>query len=108
MIKKLVTITALAMLLGSPASYAVLKSGNDLVADCQLNIPSAEGFCYGYVFGVYDVSEAMGGICPPDGVVGEQIVSIVRKYLKENPESLHYSAASLVVIALDTVFPCSD
>ena len=34
MIKKLVTIAALAMLLGSPTSYAGLKSGNDLVANC--------------------------------------------------------------------------
>jgi hypothetical protein len=108
MIKKLVMITALAMLLGSPTSYAVLKSGNDLVADCQLKIPVAEGYCYGYVHGAHDALGMITEFCSPDDVVGKQLVDIVMKYLKENPENLHYNAASLVTSALIRAFPCPD
>ena len=108
MIKKLVTITALAMLLGSPNSYAAILSGNRLLESCELDDASfRDGMCYGYVFAVYDVIVGEE-FCPPDGVVGEQILPIVMKYLKENPENLHYNAASLVTVALGRAFPCPD
>ncbi|MDC1299241.1 hypothetical protein N8Z64_06760 [Pseudomonadales bacterium] len=68
MIKKLVTITALAMLLGSPISYATLLSGNKLFESCELDDASFEdGVCYGYVFGVYDVMSELT-VCAPAGV----------------------------------------
>jgi len=49
-------------------------------------------------------------ICPPDGVSVNQIASIVMKYLRENPEDLHFSAVSLVAIALSKAFEgsCND
>ena len=40
MIKKLVTIAALAMLLGSPASYADFITGNSLAQDLHLSARS--------------------------------------------------------------------
>jgi hypothetical protein len=108
MIKKLVTITALAMLLGSPTSYAAIYSGNLLVGHCEPDDATfTDGLCYGYVYGVYDVIEGARA-CAPDVVTGKQLVNIVRKYLKENPENLHHNAASLVTFALAQAFPCSD
>ena len=109
MIKKLVTIAALAMLLGSPTSYAVpIARGNDLVADCADGAGYfMDGFCYGYVNAVFDIAQNHL-ICAPDGVSRRQLVSIVKKYLKENPQYLHGYAHGLVESALMKAFPCSD
>ena len=110
MIKKLVTITALAMLLGSPASYAdmTFETGNSLAQDCeQDDAMFQDGFCYGYVIGVFDKMSGVA-MCPPDGVTVKQVESIVKKHLKENPAKLHLTARSLVSAALVEAFPCSD
>ncbi len=106
MIKKLVTIAALAMLLGSPASYADFITGNSLAQDCEKNDSMFEdGFCYGFVIGVFDTIQGEK-ICAPDGVTIKQVQSIVKKYLKENPASLHFGAELLVSLALMKAFPC--
>jgi hypothetical protein len=106
MIKKLVTLAALAMLLGSPTSYADLTTGNVLAADCEKNDSGfQDGFCYGYVFAVFDSIQGKK-VCAPKGVSGKQLVSIAKKYLKENPENLHEPADELVTIALRRAFPC--
>jgi len=112
MIKKLATIAALVMLLGSPisyaASYAAILSGNKLLESCELDDASfRDGVCYGYVFGVFDVMQDVK-VCEPVGVTGKQLTGIVRKYLKENPENLHLNAAFLVTLALSEVFPCPE
>ena len=110
MIKKLVTLAALAMLLGSPTSYADY-TGNNLVEHCKdKDAYFGSGFCHGYIAGVGSMltwASERNRICIPDGVTGGQVVSIVRKYLKENPESLHESGDLLVTIALRKAFPCN-
>ena len=68
MIKKLVTITALAMLLGSPNSYATFKSGNDLAKDCWSDSGFSKGICAGYVIGLTDILSGEGRICAPSTV----------------------------------------
>ena len=115
MIKKLVTIAALAMLLGSPASYADFITGNKLVRYCEGweedTATFQKGVCGGYVVGVFDANPG-NRLCSPTNVTVDveigQVVSIVRKYLKENPERLHNTAAVLVTAALAEAFPCSD
>ena len=111
MIKKLVTLAALAMLLGSPTSYADY-TGNNLVEHCKdKEAYFGSGFCYGYIAGVGSILSWASDsykICVPDGVTGGQVLSIVRKYLKENPESLHQPADMLVTVALRRAFPCYD
>ena len=119
MIKKLVTIAALAMLLGSPASYAdelVASSipGNKLFNYCEEEDGFFEGVCVGYVLGIYDslvlagIGDPVLRICPPIGVSNEQNRDIVRKYLRDNPEKRHKGAHYLVAVALLSAFPCSD
>ena len=111
MIKKLVALAALAMLLGSPASYAY-TTGNNLVEHCKdKEAYFGSGFCYGYMMGVANIltwASERNRICIPDGVTGGQVASIVTKYLKENPESLHESADLLVTVALGKAFPCNN
>ena len=106
MIKKLVTIAALAMLLGSPASYAAFITGNELADDCRQDAAVIEtGFCYGYVIGTYDTYDGEK-ICVPSSVPSGQLVAVVKKFLKETPELLHLSAYGLVALALSLAFPC--
>ena len=107
MIKKLVTIAALAMLLGSPTSYADFITGNELVEYCDESNLYDTGICYGYVIGMSDGIDGKVA-CIPDGVTARQVMSIVKKYLKENPGSLHIGAKFLVSLALMKAFPCSD
>lgn len=108
MIKKLVTIAALAMLLGSPTSYAAFITGNKLAGYCEEDATTfADGLCGGYVVGIFDANPG-NLICEPRGVTIGQLVSIVRKFFGERPEILHENAAVLVTSALGTAFPCSD
>jgi hypothetical protein len=112
MIKKLVTITAIIMLLGSPASYAAF-SGNKLKEDCDSKAGSfTKGACIGYIIGTYDsikwVEESDLPSCPPDAMTGKQLISIVEKYLEEAPQLLHYPAYPLIAGALKKAFPCPD
>lgn len=111
MIKKLLTLAALAMLLGSPTGYA-FTTGNKLVEYCKDDEAYfGSGFCYGYVTGIATTltwASEENKICTPENVTNEQIASIIRKYLKEHPEMLHESADLLVIIALRRAFPCNN
>ncbi|MDA7755619.1 Rap1a/Tai family immunity protein [Pseudomonadales bacterium] len=108
MIKKLVTIAALAMLLGSPASYAAgAVTGNELAGYCEKGAATSQkALCGGYVAGVFDTASG-SFICSPKGVTVGQLVSIVTKYFRENPEWLHDNASVLVTAALAEAFPCN-
>lgn len=111
MIKKLVAVTVLSILL-SPASYAGLRSGNQLANHCEEdNAGFNEGVCYGYVMGVADLFSWINPelkTCIPSTVTVKQLVSIVKKKLKENPERLHVGADLLVMGWLLETFPCPD
>ena len=112
MIKKLVTITALAMLLGSSGSFAGFRSGNNLANDCKKDDGKfSDGVCYGYVMGVTDLLLWVNPnvkLCAPSEATGGQVVAIVRKFLKEHPEMLHEDADFLVMSALLEAFRCPD
>lgn len=45
-------------------------------------------------------------ICIPEGVTGHQQISIVMKYLDQNPEKLHEPESKLIFLALAGAFPC--
>ena len=66
----------------------------------------------GYVMGATDgltfVPPSRRWICLPGGVANEQVVRVVQKYLKENPETLHYLAQGQINNALVRAFPCKD
>ena len=64
------------------------------------------GIYQGYVMGVSDVVDATGLICLPYVVTNRQIFDIVGKYLKDNPETRHKNASSLVYKSLRDVYPC--
>ena len=63
------------------------------------------GLYGGYVFGVKD---SVNGIlfCIPNDVDANQILAIVRKYIKNNPEKWNKGNWNLVFTPLKKAFPC--
>ena len=100
----------LMLLLGSPARAAVY-SGNTLLDRCNDNENVSWGACLGYITAVSDVlngGDVIAGwkACNPKNVTPGQARDIVVRWLEENPKERHYSANSLVAIALSEAFPC--
>jgi len=60
-------------------------------------------FYMGYVEGIYDLM--VDSFNDPKNVTVGQILSIVGKYLKDNPEKRHLPASFLVMDALRNAFP---
>ncbi|MDC3365468.1 Rap1a/Tai family immunity protein [Pseudomonadales bacterium] len=115
MIKLLLAAIILSLSLSASTATAAfgLMSGKMLAEDCESPQESfAYGACHGYIFGVLD-KELWGGdrfasICLPVGVTMKQMISIVRKYLKEHPEKHNNDASLLVTVAFQIAFPCRD
>jgi hypothetical protein len=61
----------------------------------------------GYVMGVHDAMERLA-LCVPEGITVAQIVAIVKKYVKDNPEQWNKPANVLVVSALRPTFACKQ
>jgi len=79
--------------------------GNELQKACESESNADDGFCVGYIIGAADAFLSVGFICSK-GIQYGQIRKVVLKYLRNNPERLHYSANSLVGVALAEAFPC--
>jgi hypothetical protein len=77
-----------------------------------------EGYCAGYVMGVTDVeamwkaidtkagTKAYEHYCMPEEVNNGQILKILKKWLDNNPEKLHWRADTILHVALLEAFPC--
>ena len=101
-----------AVFAGVPA-WADFVDGNGLYDTCvDEGHAFHEGFCMAYVLGVADTLDggqnSIGDFkaCLPIGVTIQQTVDITTNWLKQNPSKRHYSAASIVALALDEAFPC--
>ena len=89
---------------------ALALTGNELLKRCEDNDAVQRAFCVGYVIGVADMVEEgpSGLICVATGVSNGQLSDIVVKFLRDHPERRHYSANSLVGVALMETYPCQD
>lgn len=45
-------------------------------------------------------------VCYPRGVTEGQVVSVVKKYLENNPKDLHKNSGFLIAMALHSAWPC--
>jgi hypothetical protein len=65
------------------------------------------GFIDGVLFGYVIGTKSPNLLCPPKaGISAVQGRLIVKKYLKEHPETLHEDAGSLVATAFVDAFRC--
>lgn len=106
--RALVALFALvASVASAPPSDAAPMTGNDLHKYCaedpaQPEGTYAEGVCMGYMLAVIESSTTP--LCVPKGVKVKQSIDIVRKYLKEHPETRHQWARALVEDAVKSAF----
>lgn len=102
-----------ALALSLPAEAAgEFKTGNEVKAGLEgwVRDDSTEtvrdAVAFGYVIGVHD---ALSGsvICSGDNVTQGQVVQVVLKYMRQNPEKLDQSADRVITAALKAVWPCA-
>ena len=112
--------TSAAFVVGFAAASAITDaralSGTELYKACRQRDLSAGGIsCIAYVRGFVDgmtLGHVMGKTaptlyCPPrDGIAADQGRIIVKKYLRDHPESLHLEAGNLAANALTEAFSC--
>ena len=90
-------------------AHAEFWSGNDLKPRLENferdkgNYDGATGA--GYVVGVNDALHDIS-VCTPTGVTVGQLVSVVLKFMRENPELLNLSADQVIERSLAAVWPC--
>jgi hypothetical protein len=104
--------------------------GSSLLTKCSLAVRILDGeklsstdaveggFCTGYISGSHDTDymvqmleehekiTLMKHSCPPSNASTGQVVRIVVKYLRDNPERLRMPASVLVTDAVRSSFPC--
>jgi hypothetical protein len=64
------------------------------------------GIYFAYIIGVYDVTNILYD--PPNTATKGQIIAVVSKFLKKNPERWSEPASLLVVEALQKAFPLKE
>lgn len=82
-------------------------TGNDLYDELRDNDTFAMGYVTGVTRMLITFGEATSCITAPDGVSAEQVVDIVRNYLRDNPDVRHIAAELTVTLALMTTFGTS-
>lgn len=112
-------ITPLAgLLLQSAAASSALDMGfltaQSLSDRCNAGSAADTSYCYAYITGIHDSMRAyevwlnLKEFCPPVGVTQGELRRTVLGYLLAYPDNLHGQAASVVVVALKTAYPCLD
>ncbi len=102
-------------LLTSPVN-AMYASGKMLADNCNSEQPEGIYSCMNYIAGVIDYHtfmQSMGttdsGVtfCLPKDATIEEASVVVMRYLKTMPEQEAFIAASTVMMALKTAYPCA-
>lgn len=103
---RIVLIAGIALGFCQPA--LAYKSGYELLAQCSnKNNLFDLGQCYGFIIGTLEAGNDGRTFCIPSrGTTNGQIYDIVTRYLNAHPEQLQTFAATLVMVAVGTYFPC--
>ncbi|HEX8217566.1 MAG TPA: Rap1a/Tai family immunity protein [Allosphingosinicella sp.] len=85
----------------------------DLVARCTAGTAFTADYCFGYIAAAHDTVRAyeswlnLRDICIPAGTPQSEIRDAVLAHLRDNPGDLDAQAASVVVVAMRSRFPCA-
>jgi hypothetical protein len=101
-------IYAICLSLLAPSSaFAYFDRGNMIYETCSSSGISKQLACLAAASAYYDMMQVLGYFCPnTDGLNKEQVVDVLTKFLKENPELRNRSAASLAIQAFTRGFGC--
>jgi hypothetical protein len=97
------------LIFGQAQATGYFRSGGDLeelgaVLAPRLRVDKP-AFTQGYVAGVADATAGVSW-CPTPQLTEEQVYQLVAKFMKNHPEYLNRSAATIVGDALVADFPC--
>jgi Ssp1 endopeptidase immunity protein Rap1a len=85
-------------------------NGNNLYADCIGRNTEGPLLCLGYVTAIMDVLSVSAvnrfKACVPTDADMNQIMDVVKFFIRDHAEKRHLVAAGLVAEALATAFPC--
>lgn len=101
MIKKLILSAAVAC---GPA-HAEFYTGNDLLQMMDGDTYADKGMALGFVAGVSDAWQGVS-ICIPKSATLGQVHDIAKRHLRDNPQTRHLTAESLIRNVLERVWPC--
>ena len=92
-------------LLAPTSAFAAyfFDTGNDLYGKC---LSSESTLCLGSASAYFEMMQELGYSCPGSGRTRGKVADVLTKFLKENPELRHQSAASLAVQAFIKGFGC--
>jgi hypothetical protein len=100
-------VMALAVAVIPSKGQASFYSAQEIKDMCRKNEARfGDGLCMGFIMGVHDLASGSNEVCAPKGVTIGQVMDVVKKYLNDHPEKGHYSADSVIWIALQEVWPC--
>jgi hypothetical protein len=95
----------------SPSNLGFL-SAQALADRCNTASAADISYCYAFITGIHDTMRAyeawlnLKEFCPSVGITQGELRRAVLGYLSAYPENSQGQAASLVVVALKTSYPC--
>jgi hypothetical protein len=107
-IRYFVSISVILVCFGVDEAWPL--TGTQVASACKTD----EGYCDGYIAGALDAHTSVSRTllkttlwCTPNTITYAQSILVVRKYLQEHPEKLHYSMVSILESAMTEAFPCA-
>jgi Rap1a immunity proteins len=127
-ILKLKGFIAPLLFMASP-TWGQMVTGNDLIEACGGASGEQQGFCVGYIMGVTEgirlgvgtpfmiegtktseeineISNSLLMYCAFPEVTAAQNIAVVKKFLNDNPEKLHFPARGLLLQAFQDAYKC--
>ena len=87
------------------SAHAEFYDGNEILRRMQSSSLVDQAIAVGYVSGVSDTGNNVTH-CVPKSVTVGQVHDMVKNYLEANPANRHYTADSLIINLLKSVWPC--
>lgn len=83
-------------------------SGEEYLAHISSSDAYMQGVATGTAATILSILYYEGIVCTPKKVTTEEFTSVIRKFLKDNPQRLHEQIYVLGADALLVAFPCED
>jgi hypothetical protein len=113
----LVVLMACLGVVPAEAEDLIWHSGNTFLSTCSLAYKTSDELteaqlittepCLPYVRGLDDgMGLLRARFCEPDNVTNGQLLQILVKFIRDNPEKAHLRTAVLYLAAMEKAFPC--
>ena len=104
-------ILSLLVMLCFSEVHAKAMNGKMALAFCNNNVNCAliaSSYSDGFSYALSAIRAENTVFCMPSEATTGQLGRVFKQFLLDNPEKLHFTAASLAVTAFSEEFPCSE